>query len=431
MAVMVSLSILKPMLVTKLGAPRLCRISEVRQPGFGTSPRTWEPAERSSRERAVRFSCMFAVVDKPDRPAEEFKWLPEALESVALRLARADECAFKIGDMASKWSLEGPLDIEQVRRGTEVQTFLKSLRPVPPEASLLFSEAVNHLRASIDNVVWHLVEEAHGQLTGYVAKQIAMPITDSQTSLDRWAAPKVAKGVTAFGSGATLGRRLWLLQPYVDVNSEVPSIGATLARMTGVEVESAHPLKLLQAYSNADKHRSVRLTSARTFSSTDAQPLADQNLAHQELRVGDAMGPPTPWGQLAILETNTAVMVQRPAPFSAWVNPVKELNAMRQHVSDVVIPVLLTGLQMSKGLPPTIEFGDNGLSNRERLVAGEWDDAEARLADILQARFQEALTQDVRFAPVVEDAGLGATDSTAANPKGAEERTVAGGPRGA
>ncbi|WP_458778614.1 hypothetical protein [Arthrobacter sp. D3-16] len=358
---------------------------------------------------------MFAIVDNPDKSAEEFKWLPEALESVALRLARADECAFKIGDIGSKWSLEGPLEFEQVRRGKEVQTFLKSLRPVPAEASLLFSEAVNHLRASIDNVVWHLIEEAHGQLTGYVAKQIAMPITDSQTSLDRWAAPKVAKGVTAFGREATLGKRIRLLQPFVDVASEVPSLGRTLARMTGLEVESAHPLKLLQAYSNGDKHRSVRLTTARTFSSTDARPLTGQNLAHQELRVGDAMGPPTPWGQLAILETNTAVMVQRPDPYSAWVNPVKELNAMRQHVSKVVIPVLLTGLQMPKGLPPLVDFGDNGLSNRGRLLAGQWDDAEARLADIVQARFHEALARDVRFAPVVEAAGPHDADSTAAN----------------
>jgi hypothetical protein len=96
-------------------------------------------------------------------------------------------------------------------------------------------------------------------------------------------------------------------------------------------------------------------------------------------------------------------MVQRPDPFSAWVNPVKDLNAIRRHVSQVVIPILLTGLEMPQGLPPGIEMSDNGASHRERLLAGNWQDAETRLVPILHARFREAESRGVQFAPVVDE----------------------------
>jgi hypothetical protein len=334
-------------------------------------------------------------------PADQFSWLPEALESVALRLARSDEHTYKIGDLASKWSLDGPLGFKQVRRGTQVQMVVKSLRPVPPEVSLLFSEAVNHLRAAVDNVVWYLVEQELGTLSGSLAATVNMPITESPEDMDKWIRRK--NKIAAFGPDAQLGRRLRALQPFVDVQSAVPSMGEVLAGLVGLDVESAHPLRLLQSYSNADKHRSIRVAAARTFSSTDGSPLAAQNLAHQELKVGDPLGPPTTWGQVAIVETNTALMVQRPEPFSAWVNPIKELNAMRRHVSQVVIPMLLTGLEMPKGLPPEIDIRDSGQSNRERLAGGGWDDAEIRLGPLLQARFQEAEGRGVHFAPVTED----------------------------
>lgn len=278
---------------------------------------------------------------------------------------------------------------------------VKSVRPVPPEASLLFSEAVNHLRAAVDNVVWHLVEEEQGPMSGPLGSLVSMPITETQDALTRWDA-RVRK-IPALGVDTKLGRRIRALQPFVDVERGVPSLGSVLAGLIRVDVESAHPLRLLQAYSNADKHRSIRLAAGRTFSSTDASPLADQDLAPRELKAGDPLGPWRPWGQLAVVETNTAIMVQRPTPFSSWVNPVKELNAMRRHISQVVLPILLTGLEMPAGLPPVIDVADNGKSNRERINDGQWDDAEARLQPLIQARYQEAETAGLQIAPVVDE----------------------------
>jgi hypothetical protein len=346
------------------------------------------------------------LVDAPNDTAKEFSWLPEGLEQVALRLARADACAFRIGDLASRWSLAGPLGFEQVRQGDQVQMVVKSVRPVPVEASLLFSEAVNHLRAAVDNVVWHIVEQEHGDLNGTVATLVSMPIARSPEDFDRWTARRVKGKMAVFALTAPLGRRLRALQPFADSRSAVPSMGRTLAALTGQEVESAHPLLLLQGYSNADKHRSIRLAAARTFSSTDTTPLLMQDLRHREVRAGDAVGPPTLWGHASLVETNTAMMVQRPEPFSAWVNPVKELNAMRQHVSWTVVPRLLTGLEMPNALPPSVDMGDNGRTDRERLADGGWNDAEARLAPLVQARLTEAEGRPAQIARVAEDSGV-------------------------
>lgn len=333
--------------------------------------------------------------------SEAFSWLPSELEPVALRLARADECAFEIGDLISRWSLEGPLELEQVRCGIEAETILKSVRPVPPRASLLFSEAINHLRATMDNVVWYLVEKEHGPLEGKLATQVVMPIQQTRERMEAWTQRRVKGGLDAFSTESSLGRRLKTIQPFTDVNSSVPSLGRRLAALIGQEVELAHPLHLLQQYSNADKHRSIRLAAARTLVFDDASPIMDQNLSHQDLRVGDVLGR-TVWGEPVILETNPAVMVQRPNPFSAWVNPVKELNALRKHVSETVIPVLLTGLQLPGGLPSTLDLQDNGKSIRERLSMGSWDDAEKRLGPMLKARFEEAVNRDIEFPNVVE-----------------------------
>lgn len=49
-------------------------------------------------------------------------------------------------------------------------------------------------------------------------------------------------------------------------------------------------------------------------------------------------------------------------------------------------------------------MGDSGKSNRERVAAGEWDDAEQRLIPLVQTRFQEAVSRDVQFVPLVGEA---------------------------
>ncbi|GAA3704266.1 hypothetical protein GCM10023081_45710 [Arthrobacter ginkgonis] len=313
--------------------------------------------------------------------------------------------AFQIGDLISAWSYESPLEMKQVRRGDQVETVLTAIRPVPPRASLLFSEAVNHIRAALDNMVWHLVEAEHGPLEGRAALLVAMPITETPEAFERWCKARTKAGLAVFGGDSALATRLHTLQPFAD-RQQVPSVGATLASVMGIEVETAHPLQLLQAYSNADKHRAVRIAVARTISNHSSSPLLSQDLAHRELRVSEVLARAT-WGTPVLMETNTAAMVQRPEPWAAWVNPAKELTAMRRYVAQVAVPVLLTGLELPSGLPPEIDLGDSKAAIRERLEAGGYDDADIRLTALVQERFRMAMDRDWAFPDVVDAAGDG------------------------
>lgn len=78
---------------------------------------------------------------------------------MAMRLARADELAYELAEAALAWS-RGPDDtgaqaIRQVERTPGFYDVeVTSIRPVPPIAAMLFSEAVHHLRSAIDNVVF-------------------------------------------------------------------------------------------------------------------------------------------------------------------------------------------------------------------------------------------------------------------------------------
>jgi hypothetical protein len=343
------------------------------------------------------------VTTTPDSP-DPLRWLPEELEPVALRLARVDECVFMIGVLVSEWSMEGPLDIQQVRRGDEVDIVLRGIRSIPPLVSLLFSEAINHLRAAIDNTVWYLVEREHGPLKGPRAHLVAMPILTREQALDDWVKKCEKAGLTVLGPNAVLGKRVRSLQSFADSATSIPSKNPLLAHLLGEEVEDAHPLLLLQAYSNADKHRAIRVAVARTTSSRHDEPFMAQDRSFKELRVGDVLARTT-WGNPVMFDSSTAAVVERPEPFIAPVSPVKELSHLHRYVSQVAIPILVTGLELPHSLPPSVDLGDNDRSARERLCDGSWDDADARLAPIIAERFSEAMNRDARFPDVVDDPG--------------------------
>jgi len=339
----------------------------------------------------------------PDSP-DPLGWLPQELEPVALRLARVDECVFMIGDLVSKWSLEGPLEMQQVRRGNAVDIVLRGIRPIPPLVSLLFSEAINHLRAAIDNTVWYLVEREHGPVKGSAALLVAMPIVTKEQALDDWVKKREKAGLSALGPNAVLGERVRSLQPFADSATSIPSTKPLLALLLGEVVEDAHPLRLLQGYSNADKHRAIRVAVARTTSSRHDEPFLAQDRSFKELRVGDLLARTT-WGKLVMFDSSTAAVVERPEPFVALVSPVKELSHLHRYVSRVAIPVLVTGLELPHSLPPSLDLGDNGRSARERLCDGGWDDADARLASVIEERYAEAMNRDAHFPDVVDDPG--------------------------
>ena len=80
-------------------------------------------------------------------------WLPDDLTSCALRLARADALAEQVGMLAATWSRAIPYRLVQERRDDVYQVLPVEARPVPPLTSLYFSEGINHVRSSLENVL--------------------------------------------------------------------------------------------------------------------------------------------------------------------------------------------------------------------------------------------------------------------------------------
>ncbi|WP_431843026.1 hypothetical protein [Calidifontibacter indicus] len=220
-------------------------------------------------------------------PARELAWLPVGLEMAALRLVRVDECIYRIGDLASQWSLENPLVLQQRRRKDgNVRAVVSAVRPVPPLAALLFSEAV-HLRSVLDNVVWFLAARVHPteELSDSARRAIALPVHTDPNRYDKWAGARVKDGLAVFAPSHNIGARIRRVQPFADASSSVASSSEIMAYLMGAQVERAHPLQLLQGYSNDDKHRTIRIGVPRATSTRLDQPLLGQNRGFREMAV--------------------------------------------------------------------------------------------------------------------------------------------------
>ncbi|TRW46446.1 hypothetical protein FJ693_05620 [Georgenia yuyongxinii] len=292
--------------------------------------------------------------------------------------------------------------MEQRRDGDQFTAVLTGIRPVPPSVWLHFSEAINHLRAAIDNTVWYLVDQAQGPVDGPAAARVNMPIHSDAKPYKKWCDARRKDGLHALLPDSEVGRRIRQLQPFVDTESAVPSKGAFIASMQGDEVENAHPLVLLQGYSNADKHRAIRVAVTRSASTRFDQPLHGQDLAFKEFQVGQVLASGT-WGEIVPIETNTAVMVQRPDPYTAVVPPATELGFLHKYVSQVVVPVLTFGVELPGVVPPQADLTDNGMTDAERLRAGGHEPAKDRLAQETLRMFGEAMGKGWKVPPISGD----------------------------
>lgn len=329
-------------------------------------------------------------------------WLPEALHPVAMRLARADQLAFELSEVAIGWSRgpdqNGPLSLRQVeRRPGHLNLEIVAIRPVPPAAGMLFSEAVHHLRAAVDNVVHHLVvTNRDAALTAPQARQISMLIYDDAQPYGEKVRRLERQGLTEFGSDAELGQRIASLQPFAD-EASVPAIAPNLARLLGIEPARAHPMALLRDYSNEDKHRTIRLAAGRSLvqRSDDWPGSVGQGMRHVE--VGSVLAVVRK-GVATEVDTSPAIHVQRPD--GVWVGPGYELDCLARHVVDVVLPTLVKGLVIPNALPPQIELHDTGESLADRLVQGRGQRAHSRAREVAARAYMEAVTREPQFPPV-------------------------------
>lgn len=106
-------------------------------------------------------------------------WLPDDLLSVAYRLAAADMYAYEIFELISAWSYNHPIRMQNYWRDKQAKTYearVVAVRPVPPLVMVHFSDGIHQVRAALDNVVWHLANQANGPLSARQAHLISMPI---------------------------------------------------------------------------------------------------------------------------------------------------------------------------------------------------------------------------------------------------------------
>lgn len=329
---------------------------------------------------------------------DETAWLPSELAPVALRLARADEAAFTIGELALEWSRQ-PLDCAQVDNGDAgIDLVVNGIRPVPPLLSMLFSEAIHHLRGAIENTLFHLVSASRGEeLPETQARAIEMPIYEDPSDLEKWQKARTKRGVAELGTESNLGQRIAKLQPYADP-AAVHSHSTLYGALTGVEPETAHPMLLLQKYSNEDKHRAIRMAAARTLVQNWAEPFFTSDRSMRPLEVGDVLAT-TQRGVVVPVDLTSAVLVQRPES-AAWVSPVRELDHLRRHVADIVIPTLVTGSARTRSVPPKIDLTDTGQEASARIRSGSWEPASQRLDRISAAALDEAIARPPRIPPM-------------------------------
>lgn len=329
-------------------------------------------------------------------------WLPEQLEPAVARLARVDDCIFEMGDLSGQWSLAA-LEVKQVRRNDgRFRALVSAVRPIPPLISLLFSEAINHLRAVLDNVVWHLVSEQSAALDDKAAKAVAMPIHEDPERFTAWA-KEIRRRVPVLGEDtSTTYLRIKELQPFAD-SARVPSLGPLLAMLTDVMSEDVHPLLLLQAYSNADKHRAITMTVGRAMLTTSGTPFLAQDRSLRGVGVGTVLGEGS-WGTPLAFESSAAVVVERPAPWSAAVSPTTEAQHLCDWVAQRALPLLITGsADVTTAVPVAISLEDDGRTLHDRIAAPDRPGARDRLAASSAERYAHAMSQPPSFPEVVSE----------------------------
>jgi hypothetical protein len=332
-------------------------------------------------------------------------WLPTELHPVAMRLARADALAYELGQAALAWSRgpdgEGALTLRQIERtpGT-YDVEVDSLRPVPPLAAMLFSEAVHHLRSTVDNAVLYAVEQEHGQsLTPQQERAVSMLIYDDPMPYERKWKALVKQGLTMFDPSATLGGRIESLQPFNDSTS-LGSLSRILSIVMGVDAAQAQPLALLRDYSNEDKHRSLRATAGHTLVQRHDDWRHSVSQGMRPMEVGTVLER-VPKGVLTPVEVSPALLVHRPD--GTPVAPGPELDGMGRHVADIALPTLLRGIALPETIPACIDLSDNAETLAERLRKGGTTRAHTRVQPIMAAALDEANARGWKVAPVGTD----------------------------
>lgn len=94
--------------------------------------------------------------------------------------------------------------------------------------------------------------------------------------------------------------------------------------------------------------------------------------------------------------------IERPTPFTSLAAPVAEASDLIDHIANVVLPTLCTGLAIPKAIPRGVDLGDAPTKLADRLSLGVNDSAQTRSARKSWERMLHALERPMQIATIVE-----------------------------
>ncbi len=228
---------------------------------------------------------------------------------------------------------------------------------------------------------------------------MSMLVYDDQAKYENKLKQLTRQGLTLFALDGTLGKRIAGVQPFND-GASVPSLSPLLATVTGIEVATTHPLSLMRDYSNEDKHRAIRLAAGRLLVQRHDDWKRSVGQGMREVKVGTILEV-VKKGVLTPVDLSPALHVQRPD--GEWVAVGPELDGMARHLSDIVIPSLVTGMALPSGLPVDIDLGDTGESVMERAERAGTMRAHERMQDVMRQALIDADQRGWRWTPTIGD----------------------------
>ncbi|NMM83091.1 hypothetical protein B2J88_01690 [Rhodococcus sp. SRB_17] len=300
---------------------------------------------------------------------------------VAYELARVDDLGWQIFEATLEFSKIGIVQFRDDNSEGVRKTYIESIAEVPPIISLMFGEAINHMRSALEHTLFWLVERAaEFSLEEPIAQKVKFPICSKEQSFKDWA--KKVKVVPGLESEGPLVARVRSLQPFADSGTRIATHNGLIGSPS-----YDHPLVLLQAYSNIDKHRRVHTAAAQELGldlGPDPSGVPVEYLPPGPYEVGQLVST-GPVGVLTYMDMRPAVMLERPTDNAGWVPPGRELNELHRYVAEVAIPTLLTGLAIPGLLPQldlnTVQHGSTRGLGREYAFDRTMPAIEARLAE--------------------------------------------------
>ena len=298
--------------------------------------------------------------------------LPTYLASLALRLGRVDELAQDIAELCFEFARSNPLELRERRDAGRASLLVHSIQTVPPAIGLVFADAINQLRSTLDNALVLLIEQERGNSLDSRAERAAQFLIYDDEAKYVAAVKRMLPVLPELAVDAPLGRRMFDLQPF----RPLELVRQMKTRRPGAGY-GGHHLRVLQEYSNSDKHRRPHVFAvgnAKTRSTTGVAEVHTEDVS--ELAVGQQITS-TQIGSNEVVEVWPFVGVRRPLS-AELVPPGAELHELHRYLAEVALP-RLADLPDGIAFPPQVDLRSLRLSELERAATAASSYAHDRL----------------------------------------------------